>query len=61
MRTWPLHMRRITLPMSVGSKTITVLEFPTIICLFNVQLLLGYDDARGSLTLECLSAKSLTA
>jgi len=44
MRTRPLRMRRITWPVSRGSKTITFLEFPTPICLFTIQLLLGYDD-----------------
>ena len=44
MRMQPLHMRRITWPVSRGSKTITYLESPTPICLFTIQLLLGYDD-----------------
>jgi len=44
MRTLPLRMRRITWPVSRGSKTITFLESPTPICLFTVQLLLGSDD-----------------
>ena len=45
MRTRPLRMRRITWPVSRGSKTITYLESPTPICLYNtIQLLLGYDD-----------------
>ena len=44
MRTRPLRLRRITWPVSRGSKTITFLEFPTPICLFTIQLLLGYDD-----------------
>jgi len=44
MRTRPLRMRRITWPVSMGSKTITFLESPTPICLFTIQLLLGYDD-----------------
>jgi len=44
MRTRPLRMRRITWPVSRGSKTITFLESPTPICLFTIQLLLGYDD-----------------
>ena len=44
MRTRPLRMRRITWPVSTGSKTITFLESPTPICLFTIQLLLGYDD-----------------
>ena len=44
MRSRPLHMRRITWPVSRGSKTITYLEYPTPICLFTIQLLLGYDD-----------------
>jgi len=34
MRTQLLRMRRITWPTSTGSKTITFLEFPTLICLF---------------------------
>jgi len=38
MRTWPLHMRRITWPVSRGSKIITFLESPTPICLFTIQL-----------------------
>ena len=44
MRTRPLRMRRITWPVNTGSKTITYLESPTPICLFTMQLLLGYDD-----------------
>ena len=44
MHTRPLRMRRITWPVSRGSKTITYLESPTPICLFIIQLLLGYDD-----------------
>jgi len=44
MCTRPLRMRRITWPVSRGSKTITYLESPTPICLFIIQLLLGYDD-----------------
>ena len=44
MRTRPLRMRRITWPVTRGSKTITFLESPTLICLFTIQFLLGYDD-----------------
>ena len=44
MRTRPLRMRRITWPLNRGSKTVTFLESPTPICLFTIQLLLGYDD-----------------
>jgi len=44
IRTRPLRMRRITWPVSRGSKTITYLEYPTPICLFTMQFLLGYDD-----------------
>jgi len=44
MRTRPLRMRRITWPVSRGSKTISYLESLTPICLFTIQLLLGYDD-----------------
>ena len=44
MRTRPLLMRRITWPVSRGSKAITFLEFPTPICLFTIQLLLGYSS-----------------
>jgi len=39
MRTWPLRMRRITWPVSRGSKTITFLESPTPICLFTTVAL----------------------
>jgi len=38
MRTRPLRIRRITWPVSRGSKTITFLESPTPICLFTIQL-----------------------
>jgi len=41
MRTRPLRMRRITWPVSRGSKTITFLESLTPICLFTIQLLIG--------------------
>jgi len=44
IRTRPLRIRRITWPVSRGSKTITFLESPSPICLFSIQLLLGYDD-----------------
>ena len=40
MRTRPLRMRRITWPVSRGSKTITFSECPTQICLFTIQFLL---------------------
>ena len=43
MRTRPLRMRRITWPVSRGSKTITFLESPTPICLFTIQLKWLYD------------------
>ena len=39
-----ISMRRITWPVSRGSKIITCLQSPTPICLFTIQLLLGYDD-----------------
>ena len=41
MRRRPLRMRRITWPVSRGSKTITFLESPTPICLFTIQLRLS--------------------
>jgi len=44
MHTRPLRMRRITWPVSRGSKTIIFLESPTPICLFTIQLLLGSDN-----------------
>ena len=44
MPTRPLRMCWITWPVSRGSKTITYLESTTPICLFTMQLLLGYDD-----------------
>ena len=44
MCTRPLRMRRITWPVRRGSKTITFLECPTPICLFTIELVLGYDD-----------------
>ena len=37
MRTRPVRMRRITWPASRGSKTITFLESPTLICLFTMH------------------------
>ena len=37
MRTLLLRMRRITWPTSRGSKTITFLESPTLICLFTMH------------------------
>jgi len=36
MRTRPLRMRRITWPVSRGSKTITFLEYTAPICLFTI-------------------------
>jgi len=59
MRTRPLRMRRITWPVTRGSKTITFLESPTLICLFTIQLLLGYDDDYGSFTLEPSHVKAV--
>jgi len=61
MRTRPLRMRRITWPVSRGSKTITFLESTTPIYLFSVQLLLGYDDDWRSLkpTLEPSNVKAV--
>jgi len=53
IRTRPLRMRRITWPVSRGSKTITFLESPTPFCLFTIQLLIGYDNDWWSFTLEC--------
>ena len=44
MRTRPLPMYRITRTVRRGSKIITFLKSPTPICLFTIQLLLGYDD-----------------
>ena len=44
MRTRPLRMRRITWPVSRGSKTITFLESPTLICLFAIQFRWLYDE-----------------
>jgi len=44
MRTRPLCMRRVTWPVSTGSKTITFLEWTTPICLFPVQLRWLYDE-----------------
>jgi len=44
IRTRPLRMRWVTWPANRGSKTITFLESPTPICLFTIQLLLGFDD-----------------
>jgi len=43
-----LRMRRITRPVSRGSKRITFLESPTAICLFIVQLRWLYDEANYS-------------
>ena len=59
MRTRPLGMRRITWPVNRGSKTITYLESPTPICLFTMQLLLGYDDDKESFTLEPSNVKAV--
>ena len=46
MRTRPLRMSRITWPLSRGSKTITFLESPTLVCLFTMQLRCLYDESR---------------
>ena len=45
MRTRLLRMRRITWPVNRGSKTITFLECPTLICLFTMQLRWLYDES----------------
>ena len=44
MRTRPLRMRRITWPVRRGSKTITFLESPTLICLFTMHVRWLYDE-----------------
>jgi len=44
-RWLPLKMRRITWPVSMGSKTITFLECSTPICLFIMQLRWLYDES----------------
>ena len=44
MRTRLLRMRRITWPASTGSKTVTFLESPTLICLFTMHLRWLYDE-----------------
>ena len=44
MRTRPLRMRRITWLVNMGSKTITFLESPTLICLFTKHLRWLYDE-----------------
>ena len=44
MRTRPLRMRRITWPGSRGSKTVTFLESPTLICLFTMHFRWLYDE-----------------
>jgi len=59
MPTRPWRMRRITWPVSRGSKTIAYLESPTPICLFTIQLVLGYDDDWGSFTLELSNVKAV--
>ena len=45
MPTRLLRMRRITRPVSRGSKTITFLESPMLICLYNMQLRWLYDES----------------
>ena len=45
MRTRPLRMRGITWPVRRGSKTITFLESPTLICLFTMQLRWLLDES----------------
>jgi len=52
MRTRPLRMRRITWPVSRGSKTITFFESPTQICLFTMQLPWRYDKCNWSYLLK---------
>jgi len=44
MLTGLLRMRRITWPASTGSKTVTFLESPTLICLFTMHLRWLYDE-----------------
>ena len=44
MRTRPLRVRRITWPVSRGSKTITFLDSPTLICLFTMHFWWLYDE-----------------
>ena len=48
MRTRLLRMRRITWPASRGSKTITFLKSPTLICLFTMHLRWLYDKCNWS-------------
>jgi len=39
-----LRMLRVTWPIGRGAKMTTYLEFPSLYCLFTIQLLWGYDD-----------------
>jgi len=52
MRSRPLRMRRITWPVSRGSKAITFLESLTPICLFTIQLRWLYDEYNSSYLLN---------
>ena len=56
MRTRPLRTRRITWPVSTGSKTITFLESPTPICLFNIPLRWLYDEILLKLSAKIMHA-----
>ena len=49
MRTRPLRMHRITGPVSRGLETITLLESPTLICLFILHLRWLYDECNQSI------------
>jgi len=48
MRTRPLRIRRVTWPVSRGSKTITFSESLTLICLFTMHLRWLYDECNLS-------------
>jgi len=58
IRTRPLRMRRITWPVSSGSKTVTFLESQTPICVFTIQLLLGTTTINGHFLWSFINAKA---
>ena len=47
----PLCMHQITWPVYTRSKIVTYLDFSTTVCLFTMQLILGYDDDQGPFTI----------
>ena len=61
MHTRPLRMHQITWSVSTGSKTITFLESPTLICLFTIHFYWAMTTIKGRLLSSVTNAKNAKA